>query len=318
MRHSLRIAPITALAGGLLLGAGAASAAPQVLGLVASIRPTPMHCDAQGCRADLSSFCLQQPRPYPHLGTVYDPAPGTKLTLVVTGHDGQVRRLDAGRYLAFVDDSGFASVTARLSAATLASLDAASIAVEVGKDASLLPVAKAADLDPQSGQEIALATGTTRQNAETFFDRPGRDADAIRLTNAMINYLPPGELGKNAADADVLADRGRLSWRPHRSGGRSPSRGHSPQLRGQGRRRASDREHAQLPGRQPRHPPDPYQHRLLELAGRVVRYEPRSGRRTPLRSSTGRMRRRGRKLHRWRSSKSSPAPCGPIPDRPAT
>lgn len=205
MNHALRFALPAALAGGLVLTAGLAEASPQVLGLVASIRPTPMQCGATGCRADLSSFCLEQPRPYPILGTVYDPAPNTKLTLVVTGRDGQIRRLDGTRYLAFVDDRGFASVTARLTAADLASLDAASLAIEVGKDASLLPVAKAADPDPQSNQEIALATGTSRKKAETFFDRPGRDSDAIRLTNAMINYLPAGELGRNPADADVLA-----------------------------------------------------------------------------------------------------------------
>ena len=205
MNHALRSVLPAALAAGLLLSAGLAEASPQVLGLVASLRPTPMQCDAAGCRADLSSFCLQQPRPYPKLGTVYDPAPGTRLTLVVTGHDGQVRRLDGTRHLAFVDDRGFASVTARLTAADLANLDAASVAIEVGKDASLLPVAKAADPDPQSHEEIALATGASRKKAEIFFDRPGRDSDAIRLTNAMINYLPPDELGRNPADADVLA-----------------------------------------------------------------------------------------------------------------
>jgi hypothetical protein len=205
MNRTLRLTLPAIFAGGLVLSAGLAEASPQVLGLVASIRPTPMQCGAAGCRADLSSFCLEQPRPYPILGTVYGPAPNTKLTLVVTGRDGQIRRLDGTRYLAFVDDRGFASVTARLTAADLARLDAASVAIEVGKDASLLPVAKAADPDPQSNREIALATGVSRKKAETFFDRPGRDADAIRLTNAMINYLPPGELGRNPADSDVLA-----------------------------------------------------------------------------------------------------------------
>jgi hypothetical protein len=192
-------------AGGLVFSAGLAEASPQVLGLVASIRPTPMQCGPAGCRADLSSFCLEQPRSNPIDGMAYEAAPNTKLTLVVTGRDGQIRRLDGTRYLAFVDGRGFASVTARLTAADLASLGAAAVAIEVGKDASLLPVARAADPDPQSNQEIALATGTSRTKAETFFDRSGRDSDAIRLTNAMINYLPPGELGRNPADADVLA-----------------------------------------------------------------------------------------------------------------
>lgn len=204
MAQALRIAQLTAVLGTLLAG-GAAQAAPQVLGLVASIRPIPMTCDRSGCRADLSSFCLQQPRPHPALGTVYNSAPGTRLTLIVTDRNGEVRRLDGSPYLAFIDNRSFTSVTARLSASALASLDATSVAVEVGKDASLLPVAGATDPNPQTSEEIALATGASRQKAETFFDKPGRDSDAIRLTNAMINYLPPGELGMNPADADVLA-----------------------------------------------------------------------------------------------------------------
>jgi hypothetical protein len=74
----------------------------------------------------------------------------------------------------------------------------------VGRDATLLPAARAADPDPQTAEEVALATGITRRKAETFFDNPGRDSDAIRLTNAMLNYLPPGELGRDPADATVL------------------------------------------------------------------------------------------------------------------
>ncbi|HXQ42432.1 MAG TPA: hypothetical protein VN821_14275 [Candidatus Udaeobacter sp.] len=127
------------------------------------------------------------------------------MTLIVTGRDGDVRRLDGTSYLAFIDNRSFSSVTARLPAGALARLGAASVAIEVGKDASLLPVAKAADPNPETSDEIALATGASRRKAETFFDKPGRNSDAIRLTNAMINYLPPGELGKNPADADVLA-----------------------------------------------------------------------------------------------------------------
>jgi hypothetical protein len=167
-----------------------AQGASQVLGLVASVRPTPMTCNASGCRAELSAFCLQQARPDPKLGTVYLAAPGAPLILVVTSRAGETRRLDATPYLAFVDNRGFASVTARLPAPALAGLDAAAVAIEVGGDASLLPVPQAGDDNPQGQDEIALATGASRAQAAPFFDRPGRDADAIRLTNAMINELP--------------------------------------------------------------------------------------------------------------------------------
>ena len=150
-----------------------------------------MRCDAAGCRADLSAFCLQQQRADPRPGTVYDVAPGTRVTLLVTGHDGRQTRLDGARGLSFIDDRAFVSITARLKPEALAGLDVASVAIEVGQDAALLPETAGDDRNPQGEDEVALATGANRQKAETFYDKPGRDADAIRLTNAMINELPP-------------------------------------------------------------------------------------------------------------------------------
>src|SRR5258706_119689 len=90
------MASLIALTGGLLLASSAAQAAPQVLGLVASIRPTPMQCTAAGCRADLSAFCLQQQRPDPGLGTAYRPAPNAAITLIVTSKSGDGRRRGSG------------------------------------------------------------------------------------------------------------------------------------------------------------------------------------------------------------------------------
>lgn len=204
MIQPLRFVQLMALSGALL-ASGMAHAAPQVLGLVASVRPTPMTCGISGCQAELSSFCLQQPRPHPANGTAYRPAPGTMITLVVAGRDGQVRRLNAAPYLAYLDSRSFASVTAWLPATAFAGLRAASIAIYVGKDASLLPEINAADPSPQTRQEIALAIGVDRRMAGPIFDASGSDSDAIRLTNAMINYLPPGELGVNPVDGGVLA-----------------------------------------------------------------------------------------------------------------
>ena len=93
--------------------------------------------------------------------------------------------------LSFIDDRGFVSITARLKPEALAGLDVAAVAIEVGQDAALLPETTAGDSNPQGEDELALATGANRRQAETFYDKPGRDADAIRLTNAMINELPP-------------------------------------------------------------------------------------------------------------------------------
>ena len=204
MRQSIKFAVFCALTAGAVLIDGAAQAAPQALGLTASLRPTPMRCDAMGCRADLSAFCLQQQRADPRPGTVYQPAPGTRVTLLVTGHDGRQSRLDGARMLSFIDDRGFVSITARLKPEALAGLDAAAVAIEVGRDAALLAETTAGDANLQGEDELALATGANRRHAETFYDKPGRDADAIRLTNAMINELPPGARGRDDTDGHLI------------------------------------------------------------------------------------------------------------------
>src|SRR5262249_38837285 len=157
MRQHMRIAAFSMVVGGLAVAGPAVQAAPQALGIVASLAPTPMLCTDKGCRADLSAFCLQQQREDPHPGTVYHMAPGTQVTLVVTGHDGQQRRVEAGRYLSFTDDRGFAAITARLTPQALSQLDAASVAIEVGRDATLLPHSVAGDTNPQGEDEVALA-----------------------------------------------------------------------------------------------------------------------------------------------------------------
>ena len=198
------LAGLLTLSGTLVLGAGNASAAPQILGLQASLRPTLMQCTAAGCRADLSAFCLEQHRPDPGLGTVYHPAPNAPIALIVTAKSGAVSRLDGTKYLRFIDDRGFVSITATIPASALAGLDVASIAIEVGKDASLLPEEKPGDQNPQLADELALATGANRQKAEVYFDKSGKDADAIRLTNAMLNNLAPHSRNKTDTDGSVL------------------------------------------------------------------------------------------------------------------
>ena len=252
MRQSPKFAVFFSLVSGSILAAGAAQAAPQALGLTASLRPTPMRCDAAGCRADLSAFCLQQQRADPHPGTVYQVAPGTRVTLLITGHDGRQSRLDGARALSFIDDRGFVSITARLKPEALAGLDVAAVAIEVGQDAALLPETTAGDSNPQGEDELALATGANRRQAETFYDKPGRDADAIRLTNAMINELPPGRPGTGRyRRPSHRRGPGAVSGRAHREGWRQPRRDHPPELRRQDRCHPSGRQHAQLPGGQP-------------------------------------------------------------------
>ena len=144
-------------AAGLGLFAGTAAAAPQALGIVASLEPTKMTCDAAGCRAEFTAFCLQQARKNPQPNITYHPLDGAELTLVGRNAAGETVRVPAGAYLQFHSIRGFTAIEATIAPEAVAELGLTDIGVEVGKQVSLLPETKAADADPQTPEEIALA-----------------------------------------------------------------------------------------------------------------------------------------------------------------
>ena len=188
----------------LTIGIGSAAAAPQILGIVASNGALPLTCDQQGCHADLSTFCLQQLRANPGLGQRYQMADRSSVTLVGTRSDGVIVRLPAAPYVTFSSDRGFTSVEVALPADRLAALGFASAAAEVARQASLVPEAEANDPSPQSQDEIALALGSYRAQGSKFFDDRSEAADAIRLTNRLINALPPNQRRQTDTDGHVI------------------------------------------------------------------------------------------------------------------
>jgi len=206
--------PILAAAFGI--GIGAAQAAPQVLGIVASNGKLPLLCDVQGCRGDLSTFCLQQPRSNPQPGQQYVLADSRSLTLVGTNSKGETIRLPAAPYMSFATERGFTAVEVSMPAELVAKLGLTSVAIEVARDASLVPVAAANDANPQSQEELSVALGAHRQQGEKFFDESGQAGDAIRLTNVMINALPmnqrqPSDTDGHILDAALRADAAQVA-----------------------------------------------------------------------------------------------------------
>src|SRR5260221_8692867 len=162
-----------------LAGAAPALAAPQALGLVASTGgPTPLDCSGNECSALFSAFCLQEARPAPAQGDAYAPAPGSAVTLLATRADGSTLRLPGAAYLRFSTLVGFTSMRIVLPRASLATLGAITVAVEVGPRATMLPVPVARDRNPQSEAEIALGTGPLRAACEAALERPRTAGDA--------------------------------------------------------------------------------------------------------------------------------------------
>jgi hypothetical protein len=195
---------VAAVAVALSAGSGSAAAAPQILGIVASNGTLPLSCSKDGCSADLSTFCLQQPRANPQPGQRYELADAGAVTLVGTKASGETVRLPAAPFMTFVSTRGFTSVEVTMPEQTLAHLGFTAVAVEVARDASLIPVVAENDSDPQSSDEIALALGAYRRQGSKFFDDSGEAADAIRLTNRMINDLPRFQRRRTDTDGHLI------------------------------------------------------------------------------------------------------------------
>lgn len=169
---------------------GAALAAPQILGLVATGEAVPMQCENGACTALLSSFCLQERRLPPDFETPYQPARPGAVTLAVTMADGQVRRLDAAGLVRFRSRYGYTAIRANLAFENLGGRPPVSVALEIAPRTTMLPEARPGDLDPLTAEEIAYAAGAARVAAETVLEGESEPARTTRIAARLINALP--------------------------------------------------------------------------------------------------------------------------------
>jgi len=128
------------LAAGLLVfisSVSNSSAAPQILGLVVTMAPTPLLCGDRVCKAEFTSFCLQKERDVPHVSWAYEVAGGKSLHLVVIGRDGVEHRIAAAPHMTIRAHRGFAAVELSLSREKLVELGGVSVSIDVGSGVSL-------------------------------------------------------------------------------------------------------------------------------------------------------------------------------------
>ena len=179
-----------------------ASAAPQALGLAATPEPVPVHCEGGTCSVFLTAFCLQQERPQPEDGVAYLPTESSEISLVMNTQDGTELTLPGREYVEFFARNHTA-VIAKIEQKKLAKFDVKSVAIRVGSLTSLVPEEQPGDLDPQSVEELAFATGPYRIAAETYFDK-GSHAERTAITAMLINNLPKR--------GDIEVARGETAW----------------------------------------------------------------------------------------------------------
>lgn len=192
---------------------GAVCAAPQIMGLVATAEPAPMQCAGGQCTVLLSAFCLQEKRLPPDFDRAYLPAGLGQVFLVVTAADGRITRIDASGLVEFRSRYGFTAIEVRLPKESPAGGRPASLAVEVGPHAALLPMAQAGDPDPLTKDEIATATGPWRIAAGAVMEGDSKGAASARIAMRLINELP--------ATGDIRPGEREALWR--RVAGNAPA-----------------------------------------------------------------------------------------------
>ena len=165
-------------------------AAPQILGLVASLKPVPMTCAIGVCSAEITSICLQEHRRSPDSGTAYKPAAGSILNLVMVAGDGSKKTLPVADKVSIKSLRGFMSVAISVPEATVRRLGTGEAALTIGPLASAIPVTAAGGSDPLKLSEIAYTIGPLRALAEMSFERNGAAVNATRYLTQMMNRLP--------------------------------------------------------------------------------------------------------------------------------
>ncbi len=206
---------IAVLAAMFSLHPGIAVAAPQILALMATDGPRPLECEGEICRAEFTAICLQEHRPVPNAGTVYELLPasqGAKETgapvLVATGAEGQVRRIDmVGARARYVSMRGQFAIAIEIPKAVLDAAGAKTAGIAVGKTAILTPEPLLDDPKPITVGEIRAVLGRHVQIAQGFERDVAAGLATSRVLNALVNALPKA---KKPRREDELAASDRV------------------------------------------------------------------------------------------------------------
>ncbi|MDP6068974.1 MAG: hypothetical protein QGG75_17235 [Alphaproteobacteria bacterium] len=135
-----------------------AAAAPQILALVAANEAVPLSCQAGECSAEFTAICLQEWRSSPVAGQRYLAQGGEGIRVTARLRQGDTMELPA-EALSITAARGHSAVKMSLTGAYLHDRGIADVAVIVGANVSLVPEPVPGDKQPQSAQDIAVATG---------------------------------------------------------------------------------------------------------------------------------------------------------------
>lgn len=180
--------------------AGGASAAPQIMGLIATNGAVPLNCARGECGAEFTAICLQPHRASPVPGRRYTAVGGTGLILLAETRDGRTLTLPAEDYVEVRAHRGHNAVRLSVSGREMFRLGVKRVSIRVGGMVSLVPTPVVGDKQPQSMGDIQLATGPMRALADRLVDSGSVQLDAAFITRDVINALPNGRASTEQRD----------------------------------------------------------------------------------------------------------------------
>lgn len=165
------------------------SAAPQIMAVASTDLDVPVTCERGQCTVELSSICLQEHRASPTIGTAYYVHGQTGFKLTGTTAEGQeisLSHLD----LKIEAARGHNAIKVGFREVELRKYGEIKVSLSVPENISIIPMPIANDVNPQTEDDIAAATGPLRQLASSMIDQDTRKRDAAELINQTINRLP--------------------------------------------------------------------------------------------------------------------------------
>ncbi|MFP6743935.1 MAG: hypothetical protein VCB77_01945 [Alphaproteobacteria bacterium] len=175
-----------------LLGATRVAAAPQILGLIASLDPVTLQCQRGECGAEFTSYCIERKRRPPSQGAVYSIHDPSTLTVEGIRENGEIVQFDPAEVLDLASARGRSAVRMGVPASFLREFGLASLQVTVGELATLIPEPNPEAHRPHTVLDINLAVGPLRNVSARIIDHGGDGVFAARQTARPINALPQG------------------------------------------------------------------------------------------------------------------------------
>jgi hypothetical protein len=168
------------------------SAAPQILGMVATVEPIPLTCSEGICQAEITTVCLQEHRDAPMPGRAYKAGVGTEITLNILGQSGQQKSIAVSQKISITARRHYTSVVLSMPENALRKFGKGAASISVGALASAVPVPRNSDKTPLTAVEIEKYTGPLREIARTVFEQDNLNVKTTQVLNHLINRLPDG------------------------------------------------------------------------------------------------------------------------------